>query len=184
MRKRVALVDGHGVRHTITRIHDTTRRTTRGVQRQHSLDLHVHGGHVERLEHDLGHALSVGLGVQRSLGEQHGVLFGSHTQLVVEGVVPDLLHIIPVGDDAVLDGVLQRQHTSLGLSLVAHEVILVLHTDHVHGVLGTTDDGGEDSARSIISSKTGLAHTGTVIDHNTLDFSHSNVFLCVDYKKL
>jgi hypothetical protein len=36
------------------------------------------------------------------------VLLGRDTELVVEGVVPDLLHIVPVGDDAVLDRVFER----------------------------------------------------------------------------
>ena len=39
------------------------------------------------------------------------MLLGGDTQLVVEGVVPDLLHVVPVGDDAVLDGVLQGEDT-------------------------------------------------------------------------
>ena len=46
---------------------------------------------VEGLEHDLRHALAVGFGVQRGLRQQHRVLLGGHAQLVVEGVVPDLL---------------------------------------------------------------------------------------------
>jgi hypothetical protein len=44
--------------------------------------------------------------VKRGFGEENGVLLGSDTKLVVEGVVPDLLHIIPVGDDTMLDRVL------------------------------------------------------------------------------
>ena len=59
----------------------------------------------------LGHLLSVGLGIEWSLGEQDGMFLGSDTQLVVEGVVPDLLHVVPVGDDAVFDGVLQGEDT-------------------------------------------------------------------------
>ena len=47
--------------------------------------------HIKRLEHDLRHALAVGFGVQRGLRQQHRVLLGGHAQLVVEGVVPDLL---------------------------------------------------------------------------------------------
>ena len=39
---------------------------------------------------------------------------------VVEGVMPDLLHIVPVGDDSVLNGVLEGQDTSLGLSLITN----------------------------------------------------------------
>jgi len=50
------------------------------------------------LEHDLGHLLTVGLGVEGSLGEEDGVLLGSNAKLVVEGVVPDLLHVVP-GDE-------------------------------------------------------------------------------------
>ncbi|KFU98342.1 hypothetical protein N339_09206, partial [Pterocles gutturalis] len=79
----------------------------------------------------LGHLLPVGLGVEGSLGEQGGVLLGGHAQLVVEGVVPDLrLHVIPVGDDAVLDGVLEGEDPSLALRLVAHVAVFLPHAYH------------------------------------------------------
>ena len=32
-----------------------------------------------------------------------------NTELVVEGVMPDLLHVVPVGDDSVLNGVLEGE---------------------------------------------------------------------------
>ncbi|KAE9411650.1 hypothetical protein Angca_001693, partial [Angiostrongylus cantonensis] len=67
----------------------------------------VHGRGVEGLEHDLSHLLAVGLGVQGSLSQQNGVFLRSNTEFVVEGVMPDLFHVIPVGDDTVLDGVLE-----------------------------------------------------------------------------
>ena len=38
-------------------------------------------------------------------------LVGGDSQLVVEGVMPHLLHVVPAGHDAVLDGVLQREDT-------------------------------------------------------------------------
>ncbi|TRY75422.1 hypothetical protein TCAL_16795 [Tigriopus californicus] len=126
----VTLIDGHGVGHTIAGVHHDTGGTTGGVQREHGLDGHVHGGHVEGLEHDLRHLLAIGLGVEGSLGQEDGLLLGGHTQLVVEGVMPDLLHVVPVGDDAVLHGVLQGQDTTLGLGLVAHIGVLLSHTDH------------------------------------------------------
>ncbi|KFU94387.1 hypothetical protein M959_11399, partial [Chaetura pelagica] len=108
----------------------------------------------------LRHLLPVGLGVEGRLGEQRGVLLGRHTQLVVEGVVPDLgqakkicghtlnekpepapspwppgrgshlLHVIPVGDDAVLDGVLEREDPPLALRLVAYVAVLLPHAHH------------------------------------------------------
>ena len=45
--------------------------------------------------------------VAKRLRVESGVLLRGDTQLVVEGVMPDLLHVIPVGHNAVLDGVLQ-----------------------------------------------------------------------------
>ena len=90
MGKGITLIDGHGVRYTITRVEHDTSGTTRGVQGEHSLDGHIHGWGVEGLEHDLGHLLTIGLGVEGSLSQQHRVLLRGHTQLVVEGVMPDL----------------------------------------------------------------------------------------------
>merc|ERR1719317_1843016 len=92
---------------TISRVHDNTSGTARGVEREDSLDGNIHGGHVEGLEHDLGHLLTVSLGVKRSLSEEDRLFLRGNTELIVEGVVPDLLHVIPVSDDSVLNGVLE-----------------------------------------------------------------------------
>merc|ERR1719169_220586 len=114
----ITLVDGDSVGDTITRVQDDTSGTTRGIQGQDGLDGNVHGGGVEGLEHNLSHLLTVSLGVQGGLSQQDGVLLRGNTQLVVEGVMPDLLHIIPVGNNTVLNGVLEGQDTTLGLGLV------------------------------------------------------------------
>ena len=111
-------VDGDDVGDTITGVEHDTGGTTGSVQRQHGLDGYVESGGVEGLEDDLGHLLTVGLGVDGSLSEQHGVLLWGHTKLVVESVMPDLLHIVPVGDDTVLDGIPEREDTTLGLRLI------------------------------------------------------------------
>ena len=86
----VSLVDGHGVGDAIARVEHDSGGTAGGVQREHGLDGDVHGGGVEGLEHDLSHLLPVGLRVEGGLGQKHWVLLGGHTQLVVEGVMPDL----------------------------------------------------------------------------------------------
>jgi len=163
----VTLIDGDGVGDTITNVEDETGGTARGVEGKDGLDTDVHGGAVERLEGDLGHLFSVGLGVERSLRVEDGRLIGRDSQLVVEGMMPNLLHIIPVGDDTVLDGVDQREDTSLGLSLVADVGIFVAHADHDAGVFGPADDGGEDGARSVITGEAGLAHAGAIVDNQS-----------------
>merc|ERR1719493_144491 len=55
MGKSITLIDGDSVGDTITRVHDNTSGTTRGIKGEDSLDGNIHGGHVEGLEHDLGH---------------------------------------------------------------------------------------------------------------------------------
>merc|ERR1719500_346901 len=170
--KSVTLVDGDTVGDTVTGVHDDTGGTAGGVQGEHSLDGDVHGGHVEGLEHDLGHLLPVGLGVEGRLGQEDGLLLGGNAELVVEGVVPDLLHVVPVGDDSVLNGVLQGEDTPLGLGLVTDVGVLLSHTDHDSLVARTANNGGEDGTRSIISSETSFAHAGAIVNNKS-----SNVFV-------
>ncbi|RUP42736.1 hypothetical protein BC936DRAFT_138153 [Jimgerdemannia flammicorona] len=101
---------------------------------------------VEGLEHNLGHLFAVRFGVERGLGEEDGVFLGGDTQLIVEGVMPDLLHIVPVGDNAVLDGISQGENSPFGLGLVTDVRVLLAHTDHHTLVAGTTDNRGEHLA--------------------------------------
>merc|ERR1712243_153793 len=149
----ITFIDWNTMRDAISRVHDNTSSTARGVEGEDSLDGNIHGGHVEGLKHDLGHLLTVSLGVEGSLSEEDGLFLRGNTELIVEGVVPDLLHVIPVGDDSVLNGVLEGKDSSLGLGLVTNIGILLSHTDHDSLVARTTNNGGEDSSGSIISSK-------------------------------
>merc|ERR1712173_400083 len=172
MGKGITFIDGDTVGDTITRVHDNTSGTAGGVEGEDSLDGNIHGGHVEGLEHDLGHLLTVGLGVEGSLGEEDGLLLRGNTELIVEGVVPDLLHVIPVGDDSVFNWVLEGEDTSLGLSLISNIGILLSHTDHHSLVARTSNNGWEDSTGSIISGKSSLAHTRAIVNNKS-----SNVFV-------
>merc|ERR1719147_546509 len=171
----ITFIDGDTVGDTVTGVHDDASGAARGIEGEHGLDGHVHGGAVEGLEHDLGHLLPVGLGVEGSLSEEDGLLLGGHTELVVHGVVPDLLHVIPVGDDSVLHGVLEGQDTPLGLGLVTNIGILLSHTNHYTLVARTTNNGGEDSPGGVISSKASLAHAGAIVNNQS-----SNVLVTHD----
>ena len=88
--KGVTLVDGDGVGDTISGVEHNTSGTSRCVQGQHGLDGDVHGRGVEGLEHDLGHLFTVGLWVEGGLSQEDWVLLRGNSELVVEGVVPDL----------------------------------------------------------------------------------------------
>lgn len=173
----VSLVDGDSVADTISRVEHDTCGTTTGIQRQDGLDGDVHSGGVEGLEHDLGHLLTVSLWVQGRLSEEDGVFLGSHTELVVEGVMPDLLHVVPVADDSVLDGVLEGQDTPLGLRLVADVGILLPHPHHHTGVARAPNDAGEDGPRSVVAGEPSLDHASSVVADEGLDILSVSHFL-------
>lgn len=58
------------------------------------------------------------LRVEGGFGEQHGVLLWRDTELVVKGVVPDLLHVIPVCHNTVVDWVFEGEDTTLRLGFI------------------------------------------------------------------
>merc|ERR1712001_416769 len=101
MGESITLIDGDVVGDTISRVHDHTGGTTGGIEGEDGLDGNIHSRHVEGLEHDLSHLLTVSLGIEGSLSEEDGLFLGGNTEFIVEGVMPDLLHVIPVGDDTV-----------------------------------------------------------------------------------
>jgi hypothetical protein len=114
----ITFVDGDGVADTITDVKNDSGGTSRSVKGKYGLDGNIHGGAVESLEHDLGHLFSVGLRVQWGLSEENGVLFRGNSKLIVKGMMPDLFHIVPVGNNTVFNGVFEGQDTSLGLSFI------------------------------------------------------------------
>merc|ERR1712209_143604 len=130
MRKSITFINGNSVGYTIPRVHDNTSGTTRSIKRKDSLDGNIHGRHVEGFKHDLGHLFTVGLWVEGSFSQEDRLLFRGNTELIVESVMPDLLHVIPVGDDTMFNRVFEGKDTSLGLGLISDIGIFLAHTYH------------------------------------------------------
>ena len=80
------------------------------------------------------------------------------------------LHVIPIGDDAVLNGILQGQHTSLALRLVSYIAVLLVHANHDSRHLWPANNGWENCSWSIITCKAGLAHSASVVHHKRGNF--------------
>lgn len=78
----------------------------------------------------LCHFLSVGFGVQRCFGQQHGVFFRGYSEFVVERVVPHFFHIVPVGNDTMFNWIFDGQHTSFRLRFIANVAVLLAHAHH------------------------------------------------------
>ena len=82
--------------------------------------------------------------------------------------MPDLLHVVPVGHDAVLDGVLQGEDSSLALSFISYIGVLLSHAHHDSLMTGTSHDGGEHSSGSDVSGAPGLAHARPIVHDQSL----------------
>ena len=67
--------------------HNGSSGASRRVERLNSLNVHVEGGHVERLEADLRHLLAVRLRVERRLRHEQRALLRRHAQLVEKRVM-------------------------------------------------------------------------------------------------
>merc|ERR1711983_508504 len=73
----ITFIDGDGVGYTISRVHDNTSGTSRSIEGKDSLDGDIHGWHVEGFEHDLGHLLTVSLGLRGASVRRTGCSSGA-----------------------------------------------------------------------------------------------------------
>ena len=80
----------------------------------------------------LCHFLSVGFWIQWCLRHMNSVLLGSYTELIVEGVMPDPFHVVPVRHDSVFYWILQGENSSLVLGFVTNVTVLASHTGHYY----------------------------------------------------
>lgn len=57
------------------------------------------------------------------------MLVRGYSELSVEGVIPDLLHVVPVLNDTVFYGVGDLEHSSLVLGLIT-QILFLLFNSH------------------------------------------------------
>merc|ERR1711899_444309 len=167
MGKSITFIDGNIVGDTITRVHDHTSGTTGGVEGKDSLDGNIHSRHVEGLKHDLSHLLTISLWVEGSLSKEDRLLLRGNTEFIVKGVMPDLLHIIPVGNDTMFNWVFQGKDTPLGLSFISYIGIFLTHTDHDTLVSWTSNNGWEYSSWGIITGESSFAHARAIVNNQS-----------------
>ena len=75
---------------------------TLGVQGKNSLDGYVDASEVVLFEHDINHPFSVPEWVHRWFGQEDFAAVSVYFHLLVEGVIPEMLHVIPSLYDAIL----------------------------------------------------------------------------------
>lgn len=93
------------------------------------------------------------------------MFLGRDTEVVVEGVMPDRFHVVPVRDDAMVDGVREGQDAAFALGVVADVGVFLAHAHHDVPVARAAHEGRNDGAGGLVASETGLAPAGAVVDH-------------------
>uniref|UniRef100_A0A2P2MF41 Actin n=1 Tax=Rhizophora mucronata TaxID=61149 RepID=A0A2P2MF41_RHIMU len=175
MWESITFIYWHRVTHTIPRIQHNTCRSTTGIQGENSLDGNIHCWHIEGLKHDLSHLLPVCLRVKGGLSQKHWMFLRSNTKLIIECVMPDLFHVIPIANYTMFNGVFQTQNTSLRLCFITYIGILLTHSNHYPSVSRSAHNTGEHCSRSIITSKSSLHHSSSIVTNKRLNI------LCVSH---
>ena len=120
-------------------------RPTLSIESQNSLNGDVHAREAILLKHDLAHFLSVLFGVHGGLREENLVLRGlMEDAQLLKGVVPQMMHVLPVSDDAVLHGIGHLEHGPGIRGLFADHDVLEGDAVHVLGLLGPEDRAPDD----------------------------------------
>uniref|UniRef100_A0A6B2LPM9 Uncharacterized protein n=1 Tax=Arcella intermedia TaxID=1963864 RepID=A0A6B2LPM9_9EUKA len=114
------MVDGDAVGGGGAYVEDEAGGAPGGAEGEDGLRGGVVEGAVEVLEEELGRALPGLLGGQGGLGEDQGVPFEGGKAQAREGVRPQPLQVLPVPDQAALDGVPQGEDPPLVEGLLAH----------------------------------------------------------------
>jgi len=140
---------------------------TLGVKSQNGLNCNVDTAESISIKHNLAHLLPVLKGVHGRLCQENLLALSIDLELLMEGVIPEMLHVVPLLDDTVLHGVADLEHSSSGGGLVtAHDI---LDDNIAIGLLLGTQDRSADDGRvlmlgEVLRGISDLEETGTSVE--------------------
>lgn len=98
------------------------------------------------------------------------MLGGCNSKFVIETVVPNSLHIVPVLNDSMLNWIAQLQNTLLGLRFLPDIELFVAHSHNPILVFWSPDNGGKRCFGCIVSRNACLTHARPIVnDHGSID---------------
>ena len=93
--------------------------------------------------------------------------------------MPHFFHVVPVGDHAMLDWVLDFEDTAFLLGLLANIDLSLVKANHDAWNLGTAYYGRKHGAGGVISGETRLAGARTVVNHYSRYFFVNHCLLSI-----
>jgi hypothetical protein len=101
----------------------------------------------------LNEVFSIFFGISRGLCEQNGTVFWGHLKFIEEAVVPHLLHVLHVDDDAVDDWPGEVENPLFGCDFVPDVYIFLVHPDHLAWLLRFAYNGRKVAFRRVVSGE-------------------------------
>jgi len=145
---------------TIATVDNESSGTSCRVKRHDCLNGDIGVLDIESLKHDGNHLFSILLRVTGRFSEKATLyLSWVHSQLVVESMVPDLLHVVPGLNDTGVDWVGEVEDTFLLISFFTNVKVFLAGTVNGLLVLRSTHDSWEYGSWSLFSGETGLDHS-------------------------
>ena len=181
----VALVDGTGTAYSIAHVEHDARHHAASVQTQHSSGLKLKRGNAKQVEKHFGGLYAVLNRVEGVLSDKDRVFTRVHSQLLLEDVAIDRLHLLPVLHCAVLNRVAQLDH-SLVFFLSACEMLSDTYD------VGTNEEGillwGRDHNLLVFGSAYATQNCGNASSFHLLGIEHVGWFLfasvaCLDHAR-
>ena len=92
-------------------------------------------------------------------------------------------HIIPIVDNTVFNRISQRQNTSLCLSLISDIAVFLAHSNHNALMTWSANNRWEDSSRCIVTSKTSLHHSRSIVNDTCCLFFVCHFSVLINLRK-
>lgn len=166
VRQRIALLDGHARTLAFPRLHYHSAGLPVSDQSQHGRYLCLETAHVEGLEHYFGHLFALVASVCRRFCQEHVVLLWRHLEFLLESMVPNLFHIVPVVHKPSLDRFFQHQNSSFLDRLITHIRIFLVHAHHDPWHFRFPYHSWKYATRGVIPRKSCLHYSAPIINNN------------------
>lgn len=119
-----SLENGTAMANTVATIQDEARCLASGIQTQYCLLLEEDLGDAELLEENVGSFSAVIVRIKWWICQQNGMLFRRDLELI-ENMAPKCFHVIPVGDDTVLNRVVELEDSAVFVLYIKIENIAI-----------------------------------------------------------
>lgn len=126
---REAFEDWTAMANAVAAVQDHAGRLTTSIQAEHGLLLEENLRRAKFLEENVCCLDPIAVWIEWWLCQKNGMLLGRDLELI-EDVSPQLLHVVPVLNNSVLNWIVELEDSSVFVSCITNECVLLVLSDH------------------------------------------------------